>query len=300
MVKKLAEKDNYPFEWIDVIDPDHEEIQRIAKEYDLHESSVNDCLQPDHLPKYEKIDQYNFIIFRLHAHEENGEADTVRELTDKIALFLSKDRLITIRKKDWFQLDEICEKNVKAKVCKTPFHLLNEIIRTGLSTFDEPAVKLTQSINYFEENIFLRRRKISLLKNLYFIKRKIDVIRRILILTHDLVDHIDSPQTNTAYTRDMRDTYIRMSNIYDSLAENTNQLFNIYFSISAQKTNEIIRVLTLFSVFFMPLTFIVGIYGMNFDFMPELRWKLGYPAIMFTMAVVTALIYWWFRRKGWL
>jgi magnesium transporter len=98
----------------------------------------------------------------------------------------------------------------------------------------------------------------------------------------------------------MRDTYIRMTTIYDSLAENTNQLFNIYFSISAQKTNEIIRVLTLFSVFFMPLTFIVGIYGMNFHFMPELSWKWGYPAVMLTMAVVTLGIYWWFRRKGWL
>lgn len=300
MVKKLAEKNNHTFEWIDAIDPGKEEIQQIAKEYGLHESSVNDYLQTDHLPKYEKIDEYAFIIFRMHVPEGSLEADTVQELTDKIAIFLSKDRLITIRKKDWFPLDQICNKHVKEKVCKTSFHLLTEIIRTGLLTFDEPAQKLTRSIEYFEENIFLRQRKISLLKRLYFIKRKIDVIRRILILSHDMVDHIDSPQTSTAYTRDMRDLYIRLNSIYDSLAENTNQLFNIYFSISAQKTNEIIRVLTLFSVFFMPLTFIVGIYGMNFRFMPELHWKLGYPAVMVTMAVVTFLIYWWFRKKGWL
>lgn len=300
MVNKLAEKAINAFDWIDIIDPGPEEIQRIAQEYDLHESSVNDCLQPDHLPKFEKIDNYTFIIFRMHVPQNDNEADTVRELTDKIALFLSKDRLITIRKKDWFKLDDICEKNVKTKVCKTPFHLLNEIIRIGLLTFDEPAAKLTRSIEYFEENIFLRQRKVALLKKMYFIKRKIDVIRRILILTHDLVDHIDSPGGSTAYTRDMRDTYIRMSNIYDSLNENTTQLFNIYFSISAQKTNEIIRVLTLFSVFFMPLTFIVGIYGMNFKFMPELSWRMGYPAVLLSMAIITILIYWWFRKKGWL
>jgi magnesium transporter len=296
MVNKLAKKGTQSFEWIDVIDPGQEEIQQIAHEYDLHESSVNDCLQPDHLPKFEQVDNYTFIIFRLYDPEESNDDDTVSELTDKIALFVSKDRLISIRKKDWFPLKDICDK----KTCKTPFHLLNEIVRTGLLTFDGPASKLTRSIEYFEENIFLRRRKMSLLRKLYYIKRKIDVMRRILILTHDIIDHIDSPQSGTAYTRDTRDAYIRMSNIYDSLAENTNQLFNIYFSISAQKTNEIIRVLTIFSVFFMPLTFIVGIYGMNFDFMPELKWKLGYPAVLLTMAVVTALIYWWFRRKGWL
>jgi magnesium transporter len=291
MVNKLAEKVNNAFEWIDVIDPTQDELQHIAHEYNLHESSVNDCLQPDHLPKFEKLENYTFIIFRMHTPEMNGEADTVQELTDKLALFVSKDTIITIRKKDWFPLNQ---------TGKSPFHLLNEIIRAGLATYEEPASKLTRLIEHLEENVFLRQRKFSLLKKLYFIKRKIDVIRRILILTHDIIDHIDSPQSGTAYTRDTRDMHIRMTNIFDSLSDNTNQLLTIYFSISAQKTNEIIRVLTLFSVFFMPLTFIVGIYGMNFDFMPELKWRLGYPAVLLSMAIVTIIIYVWFRKKGWL
>lgn len=291
MVNKLAEKVSNAFQWIDVIDPTQDELQRIAHEFSLHESSVNDCLQPDHLPKFEKLENYTFIIFRMHTPEMNGEADTVQELTDKLALFVSKDTIITIRKKDWFPLNQ---------TGKSPFHLLNEIIRAGLATYEEPASKLIQLIEHLEENVFLRQRKFSLLKKLYFIKRKIDVIRRILILTHDIIDHIDSPQSGTAYTRDTRDMHIRMTNIFDSLSDNTNQLLTIYFSISAQKTNEIIRVLTLFSVFFMPLTFIVGIYGMNFDFMPELKWRLGYPAVLLSMAILTLIIYVWFRKKGWL
>lgn len=291
MVNKLTEKVNNAFEWIDVIDPAQDEIQRIAREYNLHESSVNDCLQPDHLPKFEKLENYSFIIFRMHTPQADSEADTVQELTDKLALFVSKDTIITIRKKDWFPLNQ---------TGKSPFHLVNEIIRAGLATYEEPAAKLTKLIEHLEENVFLRQRKFVLLKKLYFIKRKIDVIRRILILTHDIIDHIDSPQSGSAYTRDTRDMYIRMTNIFDSLSENTNQLLTFYFSISAQKTNEIIRVLTLFSVFFMPLTFIVGIYGMNFDFMPELKWRLGYPAVLLSMAIVTMVIYIWFRKKGWL
>jgi magnesium transporter len=291
MVNKLAEKVSNAFQWIDVIDPAQDELQRIAHEYNLHESSVNDCLQPDHLPKFEKLENYTFIIFRIHTPGMNGEADTVQELTDKLALFVSNDTIITIRKKDWFPLNQ---------TGKSPFHLLNEIIRAGLATYDEPASRLTRLIEHLEENVFLRQRKFALLKKLYFIKRKIDVIRRILILTHDIIDHIDSPQSGTAYTRDTRDMYIRMTNIFDSLSDNTNQLLTIYFSISAQKTNEIIRVLTLFSVFFMPLTFIVGIYGMNFNFMPELKWRLGYPAVLLSMAIVTIIIYVWFRKKGWL
>jgi magnesium transporter len=71
-------------------------------------------------------------------------------------------------------------------------------------------------------------------------------------------------------------------------------------SFAAQKTNDVMKVLTIFSVFFMPLTFIVGIYGMNFEFMPELKQKWGYPIVLIVMAIVTGVIYQWFRKKKWL
>ncbi len=75
---------------------------------------------------------------------------------------------------------------------------------------------------------------------------------------------------------------------------------NIYISFSSQKTNEVMKILTIFSVFFMPITFIVGIYGMNFDYMPELSKRWGYPIVLLIMAVVTVIIYQWFKRKKWL
>lgn len=77
-------------------------------------------------------------------------------------------------------------------------------------------------------------------------------------------------------------------------------LLKIYLSLSAQRTNEVMRMLTIFSAFFLPLTFIAGIYGLNFEFMPELGWKAGYPAVLFLMVVVAGRIYVWFRRKGWI
>jgi magnesium transporter len=88
--------------------------------------------------------------------------------------------------------------------------------------------------------------------------------------------------------------------MFDVLSDNINHLLNVYFSAASQRTNEIIRVLTIFSVFFLPLTFIVGVYGMNFDFMPELRWRLGYPGVLLLMAAVTIVIFLWFKRRKWL
>jgi magnesium transporter len=82
--------------------------------------------------------------------------------------------------------------------------------------------------------------------------------------------------------------------------DDVNNLLSIQLSLASHRTNEVVRVLTVFSVFFLPLTFIVGVYGMNFQHMPELREHWGYPAVLAGMALVTLAIYFWFRRRGWL
>src|SRR5262249_23282054 len=86
----------------------------------------------------------------------------------------------------------------------------------------------------------------------------------------------------------------------DQLVEEINNLLGIHVALSSHRTNEVMRILTVFSAFFLPLTFIVGIYGMNFDWMPELRHRLGYRAVVVAMAVVCGVIAVWFRRRGWL
>jgi len=98
----------------------------------------------------------------------------------------------------------------------------------------------------------------------------------------------------------VKDQHLKILTLYNQILEEVNNLMNLYMSFSAQKTNDVMKVLTIFSVFFMPLTFIVGIYGMNFEFMPELKQKWGYPVILIVMAIVTGVIYQWFRRKKWL
>jgi magnesium transporter len=88
--------------------------------------------------------------------------------------------------------------------------------------------------------------------------------------------------------------------LYGTANEDCSHLMNIYLSLASHKTNEVMRVLTIFSAFFLPLTFIVGIYGMNFEFMPEIHKRLAYPIVWVGMLTIVALIYLWFRRKRWL
>lgn len=286
------------FEWTDVFAPSKEELEAIAEKYQLHPALVKDCLQPDHLPKYEKMEDYSFILFRVHGDSGVKEADTVQELTHKIAVFYSQTFVITIHRSQQPLINKLVDRG-KEKPYKTAMLLVNSLVLTCLNTYQQPLNKLSDEIDYYESVIFLRPKKVPLLKGLYHIKRKVDLIKRMIELSEEIVEAVDAKMSRT-HARESRDLFIKLKTHSTYLSENTLHLLNIYFSATSQRTNETMRILTIFSVFFMPLTFIVGVYGMNFDYMPELRWLYGYPAVMIGMVALTIIIYLWFKRKKWL
>ena len=139
-----------------------------------------------------------------------------------------------------------------------------------------------------------------MLEDLYLIKRRISVRSKLLTLTGEVIQSIKVKSKDAIMHQDLKELRIKLMMLNDQTHENVTNLLNIYLSLSAQKTNEVMKVLTIFSVFFMPLTFIVGVYGMNFDFMPELRYKWSYPILLASMLLFSAIIYWWFKRRKWL
>jgi magnesium transporter len=138
------------------------------------------------------------------------------------------------------------------------------------------------------------------LEALYLIKREAALAHKVLMLMQEPINHISPRESEEPLVQDVKDQHLKMRTLYGQVLDEVNNLVNLFMSLSSQKTNDVMKVLTIFSVFFMPLTFIAGIYGMNFEFMPELRQKWGYPAVMLLMGIVTAFIYFWFRRKKWL
>ncbi len=169
----------------------------------------------------------------------------------------------------------------------------------AISTYDAPLADLVKELDYHEPKIFLQRKTPSLLKHLYYIKRKASVMDYIFDLSKSILENLKG-KIAAPHFNHLKDEFLRLQTSTKQIIDNVGNLLNIYISLSSQRTNEVVRVLTLFSVFFMPLTFIAGIYGMNFDFMPELRWQYGYLYSMLFMAFITLTIYLWFREKGWL
>ncbi|HEY4651135.1 MAG TPA: CorA family divalent cation transporter [Pontibacter sp.] len=300
MQKTLYASAEQGWEWTDVENPSPEELQELAQKYGLHPSSVRDCLQPEHLPKYEIANNIVFIIARVYDSKAHLEADTIQELTNKVAIFYHERFIITIHRYPAELIPELVEKYLDTGLVKSAASLLTRIMRSAFRTFAAPADKLSDELDYYETKTFLQARQVSLTKGLYHLKRKISVSKRVLKLSDVILDNMRLQQLPSTDMQDLQDLYVHMVTLYDELNESSNHLVNTYISLSSQKTNEVMRVLTIFSVFFMPLTFIVGIYGMNFEFMPELHTKYGYPVVLASMALITAVVYVWFRRKGWL
>jgi magnesium transporter len=126
-------------------------------------------------------------------------------------------------------------------------------------------------------------------------------MRRMLSHTLDAVQRLVPASEPTApLYQDLRENAESMHYYADELVDDVNNLLSIQLALASHRTNEVVRILTVFSVFFLPLTFIVGVYGMNFEYMPELRERWGYPAVLAGMGVVTLAIFLWFRSRGWL
>lgn len=308
-VRQVFVSQNHSYTWVDVVYPDRKLLEKLAEEYELHETSVEDCLDPEHLPKIEFINDTTFIIARAYDDLATPQSDTVQELTRKLAIFIGTNFVLTIHRIDqafflkivdeWKNKQESLDEDEYNKTNKDSLviDLLNQIVLSY-----EKAIKDADlMVDKFEIRIFSSHSDPTLIQELYFFKRKITVIRKMLRQTQDIVRILrtKSENYNPAF-QDLKESIDEFLFLTEELTEDSNNLINIHISLASHKTNEVVKVLTLFSVFFLPITFIVGVYGMNFKFMPELEHPLGYPLVWLTMIMVVLTIYIWFRRKGWM
>lgn len=288
------------FTWLDVTQPHKKQLLEIAKQFQLHSYTVQDCLEPDHLPKFEIDGLARFIIVRMYNPKEVSSPHSVQDLTSKIALFYTDDCLITIHRLPQPYFDEIVGRYLTEGHTLKPCDIVTHIIWYVVSSYLPPAQYLDEEVDKIESAIFARHSRGKFEERLYHLRRIISVNKKLLILTEGVIDEVQRDTRKNPFIQDLKDLNLKLHSNYEHIHEDVSNLLNIYISISAHKTNEVMKVLTIFSVFFMPLTFVAGIYGMNFDHMPELEWIWGYPASLALMLLIVLVIYLWFKRKRWL
>ena len=279
------------FHWLDLENPKLAELTEIIKPYGLNPHLIQDLVQVGHLPKLEKVGEFTFLLLRAFSAKPNGKLTTIPELTNKIGFFFTDEILISVHQKPFHFLNEV------SGHFENPESLILKIIEKMLETYEAPANWLSEEMDHFESAVFLGRNKRFSVEQLYFAKAKARSCKKVLHLTQNLLLHLTVQKSNEVQLQDLKETASSLILQFEDFLDEANSLLNIYLSSNSQKTNEVMKLLTVFSAFFLPLTFLVGVYGMNFKFMPELNWEYGYYLTWGIMISISIVIFIWFKLR---
>lgn len=298
------------FIWMDVVGPTPADLEDLVRRFQLHPVSVQDCLDPEHLPKFEKMENADFLIVRSYDLESDFRASTVQALTRKLAIFFSDRFLLTIRRTHQPYVERIFEKwKTLTQLPSFPTQRITaELLLETANTYIRPVDDATIKFEAYEDIVFHNEKKVRL-HQIYLLKRRVAIMKcmlwRLLEPVREIAD--ESKKELRPHFQNTEESIGKLTFQLAETDENIKSLLSLQVSLSSQKTNEashktneVMRVLTIFSVFFMPLNLIAGIYGMNFLFMPELQWHYGYFLALGGMFAVSLGIFLWFKKRGWL
>jgi magnesium transporter len=290
--------------WIDVQNPDEEVLEPLLEErFGFHELAMEDSVSPNTLPKYDAFPDYDFFIFRAVDLDVSQHGSQ----TYKLAAFLGRNFLITVHREPMRAVDDVFKRlpSDARMLGNGPDFLLYSIVDQMVDAHFPLLEQIEECVDQLQDAIFSDAHP-SQLDELLHLKRDVNVLRRQSMPQRELLNQISRgdahfiQKQHLIYFRDIYDHQYRISETIDVERDMMAGTMEAYLSAVANRTNEIMKVLTILSTIMLPLTLIAGIYGMNFEHMPELHWRYGYPFALSIMAVTALVMLYWFRRRGWI
>lgn len=278
-------------------------LEAIGTRFQVHPLVLEDILNTHQRPKFEEMDDNLFIVLKtLHA----GGALAVQH--EQISMLVFPGLLFTFRERQDDLFDGLRQRLVygrgRIRTLNSDY-LAYVIMDTVVDRYFTLTDTLEKTIEAVEERLLGRPQPETfatiqrLRRELVFIRKAITPLREVLTALLRSDTELISEKTEP-YFRDVFDHVIRVIDTMDSYRDLINGMLEIYLSSVNNRMNEVMKVLTVFATIFIPLTFLVGIYGMNFDYMPELRWKWSYPVLWLLFVLIPAGLLIWFRKKKWL
>lgn len=286
--------------WLDMASPKEEEIILLDKVFHFHTLAIEDCMYRLQRPKIDEYENYFFMV--MHVFPNNNQREAVEFDT-----FVSKNYIVTFHWKALSFVDNLLGRLIKNPGAfeKGVDFLLYNITDALVDEYFPLLDDIEERLSEIEEDTFKRPNK-SLPSRIFDIKREVLNLRKVLSAQREvfnlLVRH-DSPyiqEETRLFFMDVYDHLFRLFDTVDLFFERASSALESYLTVVSNLTNEIVKVLTIFTAVLMPLSLIAGIYGMNFKYMPELLWRWGYPFALFLMGVVAAGLLWYFKKKKWL
>ncbi len=297
--------------WIN-IDGIHEveKIEKIGKHFDIHPLVLEDIIHTDQRPKMEDFEKYIYVVLKmLHYNESKNEI-----IAEQISLVLGNNFVLSFQEFQGDVFDSVRERirNNKGRIRKTGAdYLTYSLIDAIVDNYFAILEKIGEKIEELEE-ILVTNPIPKTLQKIHKLKREMIFLRKSVWPLREVISSLQRDESKLIadstdiYLRDVYDHTIQVIDTIESFRDMTSGMLDIYMSSVSNKMNEVMKVLTIFAAIFIPLTFIAGVYGMNFNThtsplnMPELQWYWGYPMALAIMGFVGISMVLYFKKKKWI
>ncbi len=290
--------------WVDIQLHDEAEADILRDVFQFHPLAIEDCIHDETRPKLDDFGEYLFLV--MHGINFNLETDTLK--TTELDIFLGSNSLITVHKKRMPSIESTRE-YVQANprfLAQGADALLHRIIDALVDNYHPTFETIREAIEDIETQIFDTPKAEEVLPHLFRLKKDLLYLRRRLhpqweVIRQLATEPFELIQTHQAiYFSDINDHIARLNDLIHNYNELIDGAVQTYLLLTSYRLNEVMRVLTIIATIMMPLTLIVGIYGMNFDFMPELHWRPAYFIVIGVMVAIALGMVRFFRKRGWM
>jgi magnesium transporter len=289
--------------WVDIAEITYQDSIFLEDNLGFHHLAVEDCLSTQlHSPKIDNFNDYLFII--AHGINYVMESDVVE--TAELAVFLGKSYVVSVHRVPLYSVRAI-QSNVEENpyLMKTSADFLAHAILDALVDNVMPAIDSMSEVAEAIEEEVVRQPQQGTLEGILKLKRSALRVHRVMSPQRDVFNRLSRGEfplikdESRIFYRDVYDHVVRIEDLNQSIIDQSDNALATYLSSVANRQNETMRVLSIVATMFLPLTLLAGIYGMNFDYMPELHWRWGYFAVLGVIALVILVLIWRFWASGW-
>ena len=289
---------SYKWFWVDFSEPTEEEMKHLSNTFHFHPLAIEDCVQDLQRPKLDYFNHYTFFVTHT-VREENG-----RLIKEELDFFVGESFIVTFHKHPSVEVTKVWSELLAQTSIEQwdPYYVFYELLDKIVDNYfpiiykiEDELEKIIIQTGIQPMNSLMEARNM-LLQLLHSVNPMRDLLYRMLNSHHLNLNQIDERRE---YFSNIHDHLLKLSEMVMSNREVTADIRDSYISLNAHQTNNVMKLLTIITSIFAPLTFIAGIYGMNFKNIPELSWKYGYFVILFIMFLIGISMLLWFKRKGW-
>jgi len=283
---------------------DKEIIEKIGCHFDIHPLLLEDIMNSNQRPKMEDFGEYLFIVLKTLVHDEEGD----RVSAEQVSLIVSRDVVISFQERESAIFEPLRERirSGKGRMRKAGTdYLAYSIIDAIVDEYFVIIENIGEDIERFEDRLVINPgpqtlKSIQSLRSEMLVLRKAIWPLREVILGMERTESALIQKSTGIFVRDVYEHTVQIMDTVESYREMLSGMLDIYLSSISNRLNEVMKVLTIIATIFMPLTFIAGVYGMNFEYLPEIKWRYGYAFVWGIMITVVGIMLYHFRRKKWI